>query len=88
MGKLSNKVAIVTGSSKEIGAEIARGLAAAGASVAVNYASSRNVADNVVAEIAGAGGRAVAIHGDVANASDAEHLFTEAAGHFGPIDIR
>jgi len=53
----------------------------------VNYASSRNIADNVVAKIAGAGGRAVAIHGDVAKASDVEHLFTEAAGQFGPIDI-
>jgi 3-oxoacyl-[acyl-carrier protein] reductase len=87
MGKLSHKVAVVTGASKGIGAEIARELAAEGASVVVNYASSGNVAEKVVDEITGAGGRAVAIHGDVAKAADVERLFAEAARHFGPIDI-
>jgi 3-oxoacyl-[acyl-carrier protein] reductase len=87
MGKLPNKVAVVTGASKGIGAEIARELAAAGASVVVNYASSRNVADKVVDEIASTGGSAIAIQGDVAKTSDVERLFAEAASRFGPIDI-
>jgi 3-oxoacyl-[acyl-carrier protein] reductase len=87
MGRLSHKVAVVTGASKGIGAEIARELAAEGASVVVNYASSRAVADKVVADIVGAGGKAVAIQGDVAKAADVERLFGEAAGQFGPIDI-
>ena len=87
MGRLSNKVAVVTGASKGIGAEIARELAAEGAAVVVNYAASRNVADKVVDEITGAGGRAVAIQGDVAKTQDVERLFSEAASRFGPIDI-
>src|ERR1700722_2416474 len=87
MGKLSHKVAVVTGASKGIGAEIARELAAEGASVVVNYASSRNVADEVVEEIVSAGGRAVTIQGDVAKAADVERLLSESARHFGPIDI-
>ena len=87
MGKLSHKVAVVTGASKGIGAEIARELAAEGASVVVNYASSRNVAEKLVDEIVSAGGRAVAIQGDVAKAADVERLLAEAARHFGPIDI-
>ena len=87
MGKLSKKVAVVTGASKGIGAEIARQLAAEGASVVVNYASSRGGADKIVSEIAGTGGRAVAIQGDVAKAADVERLLAEAARHFGPIDI-
>jgi 3-oxoacyl-[acyl-carrier protein] reductase len=87
MGKLSHKVAVVTGASKGIGAEIARELAAEGASVVVNYASSRNVADKVVDDIAGAGGRAMAIQGDIAKAADVERLFSEAARRLGPIDI-
>jgi 3-oxoacyl-[acyl-carrier protein] reductase len=87
MGKLSDKVAVVTGASKGIGAEIARELAAEGASVVVNYASSRNVADKVVEEIISAGGKAIAIQGDVAKAADVERVLAEAARHFGPIDI-
>jgi len=63
MGELEGKVAIVTGASKGIGAAIAKGLSAAGAAVVVNYASSREGADRVVAEITGRGGRAVAVQG-------------------------
>src|ERR1700735_4742987 len=87
MNKLLHKVAVVTGASKGIGAEIARELAAEGASVVVNYASSRNAADKLVDEIASAGGSAVAIQGDVAKAADVERLLSEAARRFGPIDI-
>jgi len=87
MGKLSDKVAVVTGASKGIGAEIARELAAAGAAVVVNYASSRDGADKVVAEITSDGGSAMAIQGDVAKAADVERLFEETARVFGPIDI-
>jgi 3-oxoacyl-[acyl-carrier protein] reductase len=85
--KLANKVAVVTGASKGIGAEIARELAAAGAAVVVNYATSRDGADKVVAEIAGSGGKAVAIQGDVAKAGDVERLFAETKRKFGPIDV-
>jgi 3-oxoacyl-[acyl-carrier protein] reductase len=87
MSKLSNKVAVVTGASKGIGAEIARALAAAGAAVVVNYASSRDGADKVVADITRDGGNAMAIQGDVAKAADMERLFAETARVFGPIDI-
>jgi 3-oxoacyl-[acyl-carrier protein] reductase len=87
MSKLSNKVAVVTGASKGIGAEIARELAAAGAAVVVNYATSRDAADKVVAEIAGSGGRAAAIQGDVAKAADVERLFAETKRTFGQIDV-
>ena len=69
MSKLSNKVAVVTGASKGIGAGIAKGLAAEGAAVVVNYVSSKEDADRVVAEIVGQGGKAVAIQGDVAKAT-------------------
>jgi 3-oxoacyl-[acyl-carrier protein] reductase len=87
MGKVSHKVAVVTGASKGIGAEIARALAAEGALVVVNYASSRDAADRVVAEITSAGGRSVAMQGDVAKAADMARVFTGAAREFGPIDI-
>ncbi|RWN25134.1 SDR family NAD(P)-dependent oxidoreductase [Mesorhizobium sp.] len=87
MGKLNGKVAIVTGASKGIGAGIAKGLAAAGAAVVVNYASSREGADRVVAEIKGAGGRAVAVHGDVSQAADVRRLFEAAKSSFGAVDI-
>jgi len=87
MSKLSDKVAVVTGASKGIGAEIARELAAAGAAVVVNYATSREGADKVVAEIIHSGGRAIAIQGDVARAGDVERMFAEAKRAFGSIDV-
>ena len=87
MSKLAGKVAVVTGASKGIGAGIAKALAAAGASVVVNYASSREGADKVVAEIASKGGKAVAVQGDVAKAADVKRLFAEAKKAFGSLDV-
>jgi 3-oxoacyl-[acyl-carrier protein] reductase len=87
MGELEGKVAVVTGASKGIGAAIAKGLGAAGAAVVVNYASSREGADRVVAEITGKGGRAVAVQGDVAKAADVRRLFEETRRAFGPVDV-
>ncbi len=87
MNRLSNKVAVVTGASKGIGAGIAKGLAAEGASVVVNYASSKEGADRVVAEIVGKGGKAVAVQGDVSNLSDVQHLFAETKKAFGRLDV-
>jgi 3-oxoacyl-[acyl-carrier protein] reductase len=86
-GKLAGKVAVVTGASKGIGASIAKQLAAEGASVVVNYASSKTGADKVVAEITGAGGKAVAVQGDVAKKPDIERLFAETKKAFGHVDI-
>ena len=87
MGELEGKVAIVTGASKGIGAAIAKGLSAAGAAVVVNYASSREGADRVVAENTGRGGRAVAVQGDVAKAADVRRLFEETQRAFGTLDV-
>ena len=87
MGELEGKVAVVTGASKGIGAAIAKGLGAAGAAVVVNYASSREGADRVVAEITGKGGRAVAVQGDVAKAADVLRLFEETRRAFRPVDV-
>ena len=87
MGDLEKKVAIVTGASKGIGAGIAKGLAAAGAAVVVNYASSRQGADRVVADITAGGGRALAVQGDVAKSADVRRLFDETERAFGPLDI-
>jgi NAD(P)-dependent dehydrogenase (short-subunit alcohol dehydrogenase family) len=87
MGKLSNKVAVVTGSSKGIGAGIAKGLAAEGAAVVVNYASSKEGAERVVSEIKSKGGKAVAIHGDVSKAKDVQRLFVDTKKAFGRLDV-
>jgi 3-oxoacyl-[acyl-carrier protein] reductase len=87
MSRLSGKIAIVTGASKGIGAGIAKGLAAEGAAVVVNYASSKEGADRVVAEIKAKGGTAIAVQGDVAKASDVKKLFAETRHAFGRLDI-
>jgi len=87
MSKLKGKVAIVTGASKGIGAGIARKLASAGASVVVNYASSREDADNVVQAIEAEGGKAVAVQGDVSKSEDVRRIFEETSKTFGPVDV-
>jgi 3-oxoacyl-[acyl-carrier protein] reductase len=87
MKKLAGKVAVVTGASKGIGAAIAKDLAAEGAAVVVNYASSREGADKVVAEITAAGGKAVAVQGSVAKSGDVERIFAEAKKAFGRLDV-
>jgi 3-oxoacyl-[acyl-carrier protein] reductase len=85
--KLEGNVAIVTGASKGIGASIAKHLAESGAAVVVNYASSKEGANRVVADIEVSGGRAVAVQADVAKAADVERLFSEATTTFGRLDI-
>lgn len=87
MKKLANKVAIVTGASKGIGAAIAKSLAAEGALVVVNYASSKAGADAVVAEITAAGGKAVAVGGDVSKFSEAQGIVDAAVKNFGRVDV-
>jgi 3-oxoacyl-[acyl-carrier protein] reductase len=87
MGKLTGKVAVVTGASKGIGAGIAKELASQGASVVVNYASSKEGADRVVEEIADAGGKAIAIGASIAKAAEIDVLFAETKKAFGKIDI-
>ncbi len=87
MGKLTGKVAIVTGASKGIGAGIARALGAQGASVVVNYASSKSGADTVVSAITSAGGKAIAVGGDVSTKSGAEGIVVVAIRQFGRLDI-
>ncbi|RFB79066.1 glucose 1-dehydrogenase [Methylovirgula sp. 4M-Z18] len=87
MSKLKNKVAVVTGASKGIGAAIARALAAEGASVVVNYATSKAGADKVVGEIVKAGGKAVAVQGDVSKAAEAQGLIDTAVKNYGRLDI-
>ena len=85
--KLDGKVAVVTGASKGIGAGIAKALAAEGAAVVVNYASSKEGADKVVAEITSAGGRAIAAKGDVSKQSDIDALFAATKKAYGKLDI-
>ena len=87
MSKLTNKVAIVTGASKGIGAAIAKALAAEGAAVVVNYASSKDGADKVVAEIKAKGGKAVAVKGDVSKAAEAQGIVDAAIQHYGQLDV-
>ena len=78
MSRLTGKVAIVTGASKGIGAGIAKRLGVEGAAAVVNYSSSKEGANRVVAEIIGRGGKAIAVQGDVSNADDVRRLFEEA----------
>ena len=85
--RLTGKVAVVTGASKGIGASIAKHLAAEGAAVVVNYASSKAGAERVVAEITGQGGKAVAVQADVAKHADVKRLFAEAKKAFGRLDV-
>ena len=87
MSKLKNKVAVVTGASKGIGASIAKHFAAEGAKVVVNYASSKEGADSVVKEITDNGGRAISVRADVSKEADVTRLFEETEKAFGRIDI-
>src|SRR5271167_4579408 len=87
MSKLTGKVAVVTGASKGIGASIAEHLAAEGASVVVNYASSKTGADAVIKHITDKGGKAVAVQGDVSKQEDIQRLFAETKAAYGKVDI-
>jgi 3-oxoacyl-[acyl-carrier protein] reductase len=87
MDDLTGKVAVVTGASKGIGAEIAKALAGAGAAVVVNYASSKDGAERVVKAIADKGGKAVAVQADVSKAADVQRLFEETKKAFGRVDV-
>jgi 3-oxoacyl-[acyl-carrier protein] reductase len=87
MSRLTSKVAVVTGASKGIGAAIAKALAAEGAAVVVNYASSKSGADAVVAAIAKSGGKAVAVRGDVSKPADAQGIIEAAIKNYGRLDI-
>ncbi len=87
MSKLKGKVAVVTGASKGIGAAIAKALAAEGASVVVNYASSKEGAEKVVSAITAAGGKAIAVGGDVSKVAEAQGIIAAAVKNYGRLDI-
>ncbi|HYL65316.1 MAG TPA: glucose 1-dehydrogenase [Candidatus Methylomirabilis sp.] len=87
MGKLTNQVAVVTGASKGIGAGIAKALAAEGASVVVNYSSSKEGADRVVKEITAKGGKAISVQADVSKQADITRLFAETKKAYGKLNI-
>ncbi|MEO6229756.1 MAG: glucose 1-dehydrogenase [Ferruginibacter sp.] len=87
MSKLKNKVAIITGASKGIGAGIAKAYGTEGASVVVNYSSDKTGAEKVVAEIREAGGKAIAVQGNVSVAADIKNIFAVAKNTFGHLDI-
>jgi 3-oxoacyl-[acyl-carrier protein] reductase len=87
MSTLKNKIAIVTGASKGIGASVAKTLAGAGATVVVNYAGSKDAAEQVVNDIKSGGGTAIAVQGDVSKASDVKNLFAQTIAQFGRVDI-
>jgi 3-oxoacyl-[acyl-carrier protein] reductase len=87
MGKLTNQVAVVTGASKGIGAGIAKALAAEGATVVVNYASSKEGADRVVKEITSQGGKAIAVQADLSKPADITRLFAETKKAYGKLNI-
>lgn len=87
MGKLKNRIAVVTGASKGIGAGIAKGFAAEGATVVVNYASSKEDAERVITEIKEKGGKAIAVQADVSKAADVRRLFAETRKVYGKLDV-
>src|SRR3984893_437122 len=87
MSHLKDKVAVVTGASKGIGAAIAKRLSEAGAAVVVNYSSNKEDADRVVSDIKANGGKAIAVKGDVANAADMQRLFAETQKAFKGLDV-
>ena len=87
MGKLQNRIAVVTGASKGIGAGIAKGFAAEGATVVVNYASSKEDAERVITEIKEKGGKAIAVQADLSKAADVRRLFAETRKAFGKLDV-
>lgn len=87
MNELTGRVAVVTGASRGIGAGIAKGLAAAGATVVVNYATHQEAADRVVAQITSQGGKALALQGDLAKAAEVRRLFEQTQAAFGALDV-
>ncbi|GEP93683.1 3-oxoacyl-[acyl-carrier protein] reductase [Chitinophaga terrae (ex Kim and Jung 2007)] len=87
MKNLTNKIALVTGASRGIGAQIAKEISRAGAKVIINYAGNKAAADKVVAEITASGGEAFAIQADVSKVEDVKKLFDESIAHYGKIDV-